>query len=70
MGRTHHRDYSNYPGKSGAFLSMHFLGGLSLEQWYPSMLEHVTNHGKNMNCSAIEGNCSVWFLEVSEAGRL
>ena len=52
-------EISQNPGKRG--LSMHFLGGTSLEQWYPSMLEHVTNHGKNMNCSAIEGTARFGF---------
>ena len=52
-------EITQYPGKR--CLSMHFLGGTSLEQWYPSMLEHVTNHGKNMNCSAIEGTARFGF---------
>ena len=46
-------EITNYPGKK--FLSMHFLGGLNFDLWYPKKKKNITNYAKQSGCQGIEG---------------
>ena len=52
-------EITNYPAKR--CLSMHFLGGVEFEAWYPAMLDYVTEHGKAVGCDSIEGTARFGF---------
>ena len=49
----------NYPEKR--MLAIHYLGGDGFDDWYISLLDTLTNYGREQACDAIECNARFGF---------
>ena len=52
-------EITQYPAKK--CLAMHFLGGVSFDEWYSDMLKQISLFGKETDCDGIEGTARFGF---------